>query len=250
MTETTIAFVTILLILLLAIEIGFRISRRDTSEGEVVEPEKIAANFVLTLLGLILAFTLNAARSHFSERAAMILSEAQSIRSARVALDDLSDARRAESLHLLTSYLESKKEYNRALNEANDPALAYEKGRDILHQIRRVCRMPAEGDEADRQRIALERIENVAEVGLERHVLVQAPDSDVVIVFLFALAVIACLLLGHSHRAVKNRAWWTGILFAGIISAALVLIIDYDSPRLGLIRVDPSDVLYDELGKQ
>lgn len=250
MFAVVLAFAVVFLVFLLAIEIGYRFGTRSREEEpEVSDPEKIASAFVMTLLSLFLAFTLNSARSHYADRAAMILKEAQSIRSARVALDELDGEMRTDSLLLLTEYVESKKNYNRALNASQDPSESYEKGRRILHEIRRICRFEANEAKGAKQWVAIERAENMAEVGLERHVLVRAPHSDVVIRFLFGVSVISCLLLGHSHRTSRRRAWWAGLLFAGVIAATIVLIMDYDSPRLGLIRVDFSDVLYDELGR-
>lgn len=250
MLTVTGAFLGLTFVLLLAVEIGYRFGTRSRTEGiSIAEPEKIAETFVLTLLSLILAFTLSAARAHYADRAEMILKEAQSIRSARVALDDLDGEMRTQAMLLLTDYVESKMAYNAALNQAADPADSYEKGRRVLHEIRKICRSESEGRADQKQRTALEKVEHMAEVGLERHVLIRAPHSDVVIRFLFVISVIACFLLGHAHRSVNRRMWWAGLLFAGVIAATLVLIFDYDSPRLGLIRVDSTDVLYDDLSK-
>lgn len=104
------SFVLLTAILLVAVELGFRAGvRRRTDETDDPEPERIAATFVHTLLGLILAFTLHTARGNFADRANIILTEAQAIRSARLALDDLEGGVRDSGLALLTEYVENKK---------------------------------------------------------------------------------------------------------------------------------------------
>lgn len=248
MMQVLFGFVILLALFLVITELGYRLGIRGRRhEEEISEPEKTATTFVLTLLGLSLAFTLNTAQSHYRQRSEMILKESQSIRSARRALDDLSEPIRTQAQTQMTAYVASKKEYNKTLKQAGSPEQAFDKGRQILHEVRRLCRSESGSSSSDSRRSALDRVDQVAEVGLERHVLVVAPHSDVAIKFLLAIAVIACLLLGHSHRTVGKRIWWAGFLFPSVVAGTLVLILDYDSPRLGLIRVDATDILYEEL---
>lgn len=79
--------------------------------------------------------------------------------------------------------------------------------------------------------------------------MVTAFRDGVIVSLLLTVSLLACFLLGHSHRTIKRRSWWAGLLFTTVIAATLLLIFDYDSPRQGLIRVDDSDVLYAEFGR-
>lgn len=244
------SFVALLILFLIATEVGFRFGIRSAKSGaESSEPEKIATTFVLSLLSLILAFTINSAQSHFRERAEIIVKEAQSIRAAKRALEELPDEIRSESQVQMSAYLKAKKEYNESLNTGSNIGEPYEKGRRILHEIRRLCQAESATNASDTQRAVLDRLDHVAELGLERHILVTAPHSDVVIRFLALISLIACFLLGHSHRNVGKRVWWAGFLFSSVVASTLVLALDYDSPRQGLIRVNASDALYDDLEK-
>jgi len=248
MEVALITYVLLFPAFLFCIEIGYRIAMRSMGrDAEVTEPEKVAATFVLTLLSLVLAFSLSAARDMYKERAQKILAEAQAIRAARVAIDDLDGELRKKGLALAISYVESKRAYNTALNNSTDPKPHFDKSGRILHEIRALCRSSSEEAEDPKVSKVLERLETVSEIGLERDVLVHAPQDKVAFSFLIIVAAIACFLVGHAHRTATKRSWWAGMLFAGVVSATMVLILDYSSPRGGLIRVDSADVLYEEL---
>ncbi|HMS55496.1 MAG TPA: hypothetical protein PKA27_08865, partial [Fimbriimonadaceae bacterium] len=198
MVQVLSAFVLLVVFLLIVTEIGFRagVRSKKSENDEVAEPEKVAATFVLSLLSLILAFTLSSAQSHHNARAEMILREAQSIRSARLALEDLPEGIRDEAMIQLNRYVKSKKSYNDILHRMESPEAEFQEGRRILHEIRRLCRAAIDPDKPESGRESLERIDHVAEVGLERHVLVIARHGDVVIRFLLVISTVACFLLG------------------------------------------------------
>lgn len=249
MAAFVLSFVVLSLVLLLAIEIGYRVGTRDKQQSAVsTEPEKISASFVMTLLGLLLAFSLSAARSNFSDRASMILREADDIRIARVELEKLDTKVQDQSQSLLMDYVESRKEYNQALSAATDANPALKKGQGILHEIRRLSRQPGATKNESDLRDVLSQLERVAGAALERNVLVLAKHNDVVINLLFVVSLIAAFLYGHAHRGLASRQWWAGLLFATVVAATTCIISDYDSPRLGIIRVDHEDALFDELG--
>lgn len=243
-----ILFTLFSLALLVAIEIGYRVATHSRFHGSATEPEKIAATFVMTLLGLLLAFALNAARSNFTDQATQVLKEANDIRMARVELEKLEPKAQATAQTLLMDYVETRKAYNQALNSASDQLPSLQKGQDILHEIRRISRSEGATTNSNDLRDVLSSLERVDEAAMERNVILMARNDDIVMNLLMLISFLSAFLYGLSHRGLKARQWWAGLLFATVVSATISIISDYDSPRLGIIRVDHEDTLLDQLG--
>ena len=60
--------------------------------------------------------------------------------------------------------------------------------------------------------------------------------------------VLACALLaGYEIAAQKTRRWFHMIGFAATVAISILIILHYEYPRVGLIRLDPVDQLLIEL---
>ena len=71
--------------------------------------------------------------------------------------------------------------------------------------------------------------------------------SMVVIWFLIFLSMLASLLVGFAMASTQRRNWLHMILFALLISLTLYVILDFEYPRYGIIRLDKTDQIYLEL---
>jgi hypothetical protein len=65
----------------------------------------------------------------------------------------------------------------------------------------------------------------------------------VVFILLISLALVAALLAGYQMSSSKNRCWLHVSLFVITFTLAIYVIMDLESPRLGLIRMDSTDAL-------
>jgi hypothetical protein len=66
---------------------------------------------------------------------------------------------------------------------------------------------------------------------------------------LCTLSLVGAMLVGHSTSAGTDRHWFYPVLFAGILSLTVFVIIDVEYPRLGFIRVDAADQVLIDLRK-
>jgi len=67
------------------------------------------------------------------------------------------------------------------------------------------------------------------------------PPAAVISALLFVLAMAGALFAGYGMAGSKSRSWIHMIGFAGVMAAAVNVIMDLEYPRLGLIRVDAFD---------
>jgi hypothetical protein len=65
----------------------------------------------------------------------------------------------------------------------------------------------------------------------------------VIYAMLVVLVLGGALLVGDGMASAARRSWLHVLAFAGVMSLAVLVIFDLEIPRLGLIRVDPSDRL-------
>jgi hypothetical protein len=73
----------------------------------------------------------------------------------------------------------------------------------------------------------------------------------VAIYAMLGLAVfVSSALAGYAMSLSGSRDWMQIIVFAVVLGVAIYVILDYEYPRVGLVRVDPVDqVLVEELNK-
>lgn len=111
--------VLLLLVQLIAHEIGFRIGlrQRGTSEGRS-ESASIVAGGILALLAFVLALTLSFSSSRFNERRQGSLAEANAIGTAWLRAAAISGPRGDEIAHLLEQYTQVRRDFVRS---GNDP---------------------------------------------------------------------------------------------------------------------------------
>lgn len=100
----------LLLLLLVALEAGFRIGRRATGGADASLSSQVGAiqGALLGLLGLLLAFSFAAAGARFLERQDLIVQEANAIGTAYLRADLLDEPHRSELRAALRRYTENR----------------------------------------------------------------------------------------------------------------------------------------------
>jgi hypothetical protein len=63
----------------------------------------------------------------------------------------------------------------------------------------------------------------------------------IIFAMLAVLVLVSSLLAGYGMAANAKRNWLHMLIFAGMMSMAVYVILDLEYPRFGLIRVDATD---------
>ena len=64
---------------------------------------------------------------------------------------------------------------------------------------------------------------------------------------LAALSLVGALLVGYGTSVNKQRTWLHKLVFAAILTVTIYVIVDFEFPRVGLIRVDAADQMLIDL---
>jgi hypothetical protein len=69
----------------------------------------------------------------------------------------------------------------------------------------------------------------------------------IIFVVLGLLSLVCAALVGYDTSENAARSWLHSVIFAGVVSLTVYVIVDVEFPRLGLIRVDSADAVIFEL---
>jgi hypothetical protein len=215
--------------------------RRRDSEEELREDFGLLLAATLTLLGLIIGFSFSMAASRYDQRKNYEEQEANAIGTEYIRADLLSPADAAKVRPLLRSYLDQRVLFYTASDEQD---LRQIDGRtaQLQAEMWSVVKASAEVQPTPIVALAVSGMNDV----LNSQGYTQAAWWNRIPVaawgLMAAIAVCCNLLFGYGSRNAKGGAKLLLIL-PMIISIALMLIADMDSPRYGFIRVSPQNLI-------
>jgi len=245
--------------LLVSIEIGRRVGlRRLAKPSAGAGGEAAASGFgvmegaVFALLGLLLAFSFSAAAARFDKRRELIVAEANAIGTAYLRLDLLPAGPRASLRQTFGRYLDARLGVYRHIGwlgkgwgiEPEDTARAAALQNEIWAQLMAACRL---ADTPAVPMLLVPAVNEMFDITTTRRAALGAHTPTLILLLLVVLALACAVLAGHGMASVESRSWIHVLSFAGILGVSIYVIMDYEFPRHGLIRVDKWDQLLVDL---
>ncbi|HYN79155.1 MAG TPA: hypothetical protein VES73_15340, partial [Lamprocystis sp. (in: g-proteobacteria)] len=203
---------------------------------------------VFALLGLMLAFTFSGAASRFDHRRELVVQQVNAIGTAWLRIDLLPPPDQPQVRELIRRYVDGLLEAAAGAGDTRRLAQASEVLSDLQGRIWRLSVDAAARD--GRPQVAslmLPPLNEAFDLTTSRLAATRIHVQPAVLWFLFALAVLAGLLAGHSQAATKRPDWLHMSIFATLISATLYFIMDLEYPRRGLITLESADVFLVDL---
>jgi len=233
--------VALLVSMILATEVGYRlgfVSKDAMTEASRTHVSAAQAS-TLGILALLLAFTLSMSLQRFETRSDAVVDEANAIGTAYLRADLLPGAVRGDVRRLLRDYVDlriSGSALSVVHEEARGPLLASAlQVQDVLW---------------DRARKAAAMEPNPVTTGLFIEALNQMIDSygrrdaavnrrvpQPVVWLLYGTFLITGAIVGFSHGVTGQRPSLPSLAMVALIVALIVVILDLDRPRRGLIMV-------------
>ena len=203
---------------------------------------------VFALLGLLIAFTFTSAAGQFDQRRDLIAAQVNDLGTAWLRLDLLP----AEDQ---PGVREAFRHYVDVMTETWENAGAPERIDALLGELAR-----AQGQVWQQALAATQRDGRAQVATLVLPALNAAFDSTelrisnarmhahpAVFALLIGLALLAAVVAGHAQAAAEPPDVLHMVVFAMLFSLTLYFILDFEYPRLGLIRLDAADALLDNL---
>ncbi len=230
--------------MLLAQEIGLRIGRRRVArEGESARTGLGAIEgAVFGLMGLMVAFAFHGAASRFDARRDLVVREANDIGTAYLRLDLLPPAAQPKLRELFRRYVDARLEVYRLLPDVTAAREALERAQRFQREIWSVA-VEGSRESSPATMLLLPALNSMIDVTTTRTVALQT-HPPLLVFFMLAFLALACsLLAGYGMAGAPSRSVLHVLGFAAILTLTVYLILDYEFPRHGIIRLD----FYDQL---
>jgi multisubunit Na+/H+ antiporter MnhG subunit len=197
---------------------------------------------VFGLMGLLLAFTFYAAGSRYDARRKMIVDEANAIGTAYLRLDLLPPETQPELREAFRRYLRLRLDVYHEITDfeayRKDLAASESLQQEIWRQAVAASRQV---QSAAVTTLVLQAINQMIDVTSARTITLVIHTPFGVFVMLAITVMVASLLVGYSMSRSTKREWTYIASFVLLVGIAFYVVIDFEYPRIGLIREDPAD---------
>lgn len=199
------------------------------------------AGAILTLLGLIIGFTFSMAVSRYDLRKTYEEAEANAIGTefSRADLLPTADAQRVRVL--LTTYVDLRIREYETRGDADAARLREQTGR-LQEQLWSAASRPAAAQPSPTVALAVAGMNEVIDSQGRTQGAWWNRIPRAAWWLMSAIALVGCALVGHGARSFSTEAHFIALLPA-VLAIAFFLIADIDSPRRGLIRVPPQNLI-------
>lgn len=226
------------------LEVGRRIGERQLRLDPVGARTGISAieGAVFGLLALLIAFTFSGAASRMDHRRTLITEETNAIGTAWLRLDLLPEDSQPALRELFRNYVDARIAYYDGLTDKQTATKEYARSMAAqLHiwkqAVAAVQRMPSPAPGIS----ALQALNEMIDITTTRSVAQKTHPPVVIYLMLLALTLVSALLIGFGMAGSARRNWLHGIGYALVMVSVMYVILDFEFPRLGIIRVDQFD---------
>ena len=236
----------VIVLLLFATEIGFRLGRRGQSKGN--EPARSQINTLqaasLGLLALLLGFTFSMAVTRFDTRKQLVLDEANAIGTTYLRAQLLPDPSRKEVSNLLRRYVDVRLEFYQAgINRAR-----IQKAVDDTEKLHTalwsyVITTGGQDPRAIPTGLFIQSLNDVIDLHAKREAALKNHVPESIFILLLTIAVLSLALVGYGAGLGGVRHLVPTVISVILIASVILLIMDLDRPRRGLIRVSQQSMV-------
>jgi len=228
-------------LLLLAMRVGTGLGRNADEAGRSGTAAIEAS--VFALLGLLVAFTFSGASQRMADRRALLVEEVNAIGTAWLRIDLLSPSDQPALREQFRRYVDERISYYHHVADLDKrEAIAARVGtlqKEIWTSSISASRNAAPPFAAS----YVAAVNDMFDVSTSQTVAQRIHPPLVAYVFLGCLALISAGLVGFNLAVAKRATLLHQVVYAAVMTAALYIIIDFEFPRVGSIRIDQSDEL-------
>jgi hypothetical protein len=231
--------------MLVSLEAGRRVARR-TIGSDRAQPGGLGAVEAVAfgLLGLLLAFTFSGAAARLDTRREQIVQEANDIGTAWLRLEVLPASAQPKLRDAFRKYTDSRIAVYRTFSQSGVEAARAEYTRSaVLQNQLWIDAVAACRDVPDATLVVLPALNAMFDIATMRMAATQMHPPAIVYIVLAAISLLCGFLVGYQMGTAEVASRPHMIVLAFIITFTLYVILDFEYPRLGFIRIDDFDQL-------
>ncbi len=238
-TSQWVIYPAIILLLIGLAEFGYRIALwRRRSAGEVdVSPLLTIQGALFGFLALLIGFTFAMALARFDQRQDVVLGEANAIATVALRAQLLPSPHDVATLRLLDRYATTRLEFGDAMADPEHfRQVAAESARLQAALWAEAVAVSAADPKSTPVGLFVESVNQVIDFHEDRVVADGSHVPTPVFYFLYAVSGVALAFTGYGFGAVATRHRVISTVMAVLVASVVLLIMDLDRPRRGLIR--------------
>jgi hypothetical protein len=197
---------------------------------------------VFGLMALLIAFTFSGAASRFDVRRALVVEEANDISTAWLRLDLLPGTAQPPLREKFRQYVDVRLAFYRQLPDVASAKVELARATALQNEIWKdavaACRDSGSSPAA---MLLLPALNQMIDITAIRTMAARTHPPAVIYAMLGLLVLAGSLLAGYGPATGKTRDWFRPSAFALIMALAIYVILDFEFPRLGLIRLNAFD---------
>jgi len=233
-----------LVAMLLLMSVGHRVgTHRIHEDTESVRMGLVSVETaVFGVLGLILAFTYSGASTRFELRRTVAVQEANALGTAWLRLDLVPQPAQADLKEKMRRYGRVHVAAYDALPDYNAFHAKLAQAKSMQSEIWVAAVAAVRDAPAPAAQLVLPAINDLIDMTGTREALAEVRTPGAILALLMVLAVACRFLAGYGLAGAKptsRRLHMVG--FAVVLTGVIYIVLDYDHPRMGLIRVDFAD---------
>ena len=238
-------FVAFFAALIVCLEAGRRAGRKAFSSDRA-HPSGLGTVEAVTfgLLGLMLAFTFSGAAERLDTRRGQIVDEANAIGTAWLRLDVLPANTQPQLREAIRRYTDSRIAVYRTFSESGLDAARAELARssalqqEVWTEAVAACR-----DVPSATVVVLPALNEMFDIATTRLAATQIHPPGIVYIVLALISLVCGFLVGYEMGGTEVASRSHMIVLAFVLSFTFYVILDFEYPRLGFIRIDDFDNL-------
>jgi hypothetical protein len=247
--KTTLAILPVLAIsaitlgLLASIEVGYRFGTRRWTRSPTL-PREVSSTVqasVFGLMGLLIAFIFYGAGARFDNRRTLVAEEANAVGTAYLRLDLLPPESQPRLREDFRAYLGARLDVNRDIPDMKAVDADLKRSSMLQQRIWKEAVEALKESGPSTQTLVLSALNQMIDIMTTRTVGFIAHLPIVVFALLAFTALTSSFLIGYSMSTFGNRDWIPVIIFTLVVGSAMYVIVDYEYPRAGVVRVDAVD---------
>ena len=223
-----------------SIELAFRWGRRHSARTDEVTRAHVNALevAVLGLLALLLGFNFAMSVARFDARKTLIEEEMNAINTTYLRVQLLSPQLRKEATELLRAYVAARVDFMRA---STDPELIEKAIASAVHVEEQLWKiagtMVAQSEPPVPTSLFIQSVNDIINVNHKRRTALDNHVPETVLWLLLTVALTSLGFISYNYGLAGRSRHGAMVIFASLIGVVLIVIIDLDRPRTGLIQV-------------
>ena len=229
-----------------ATEVGYRLGVRRRARSDESDKSHIGSlqGALLGLLALLLGFSFAMAVGRYDTRRALVIKEANAIGTTYLRTDFLPSEQGAQARKLLSAYVDARLQYVNAKVDRDSLTRAIATSSSLQAQLWSIA---ANATNQEPRSVAtglfVASLNEVIDVSEERLAAFYAHVPEAVLALLVAVSCGALCFIGYGCGLNGRRRLPSTITFNILTAMVLLIVLDMDRPREGLVRVSQDSML-------